>query len=58
MRDAIADRRSRRIDDADFARVDSNEEVVGDLEKFCSAVMKLVLHVEQATIISLSTERQ
>lgn len=52
----MADRRSRRIH-ADFARVDSNE-VVGDLEKLCPAVMKLVLRVEQATLISLSTEQQ
>lgn len=48
----------KKDDDADFARVDSNEEVVGDLEKCCPAVMKLVLYVEQATIISLSTEQQ
>lgn len=58
MRDAIVERRLKKDDDADFARVDINEEVVGDLEKFCSAVMKLVLYVEQATLISLSTEQQ
>lgn len=48
----------KKDDDADFARVDSNEEVVGDLERFCSAVMKLVLYVEQAAIMSLSTGQQ
>lgn len=44
--------------DADFAKDGSNEEVVGELETFCFAVMTLVVYVEQATTISLSTEQQ